>query len=316
MNKKVRSILTFGLAISCTSFFASCAVQKAEALDPAPDLVYVDFFDNYLREEFTLSSGFAGKGNNLIYKTVEVERGGKVNKPEDPERKNYDFIGWYKEEKCLNEWDFNTVIEKNTRLFAKWEFASEEVEPEPEYTPPSTVLNNDADTDYVIDSIMHFKVENSKIDVSTAALMKLEASKENVLPLMEYRVKDGKTITATYSDSTITVICGDNEESIKVVDASEEFVVKTTDYEKKAKNYETNALEEESYHVMLAGSSSIEFWESSKEDLEPIVSYNHGIGGTTIENWTECLNQRLVYPYKPKSSGLRFCIWLEASRES
>ena len=70
MNKKVRSILTFGLSLSCMTFFASCTIQKAEALDPAPDLVYVDFFDNYLREEFTLSSGYSGKGNNLIYKTV------------------------------------------------------------------------------------------------------------------------------------------------------------------------------------------------------------------------------------------------------
>ena len=51
---------------------------------------------------------------------------------------------------------------------------------------------------------------------------------------------------------------------------------------------------------MLAGSSSIEFWTSSKEDLDPIVSYNHGIGGTTIEQWDTCLNQRLVFPYKPK----------------
>ena len=73
-----------------------------------------------------------------------------------------------------------------------------------------------------------------------------------------------------------------------------------TNYESKAKKYETKALEEESYHVMLAGSSSIEFWESSKEDLEPIVSYNHGIGGTTIEEWDNKLNQRLVFPYKPK----------------
>ena len=31
-----------------------------------------------------------------------------------------------------------------------------------------------------------------------------------------------------------------------------------------------------------------------------VVTYNHGIGGTTVEDWTEKLNQRLVYPYKPK----------------
>ena len=51
---------------------------------------------------------------------------------------------------------------------------------------------------------------------------------------------------------------------------------------------------------MLAGSSSIEFWSNSKTDLAPIVSYNHGIGGTTIEQWENKLNQRLVFPNKPK----------------
>ena len=30
----------------------------------------VDFFNNYLREDFTLSTGFKGRGNNIIYKTV------------------------------------------------------------------------------------------------------------------------------------------------------------------------------------------------------------------------------------------------------
>ena len=84
------------------------------------------------------------------------------------------------------------------------------------------------------------------------------------------------------------------------MDESTRYTLTNSTYETKAKNYESNAVEEESYHVMLAGSSSIEFWENSKEDLAPIVSYNHGIGGTTVEEWNQYLNQRLVYPYKPK----------------
>ena len=300
MNKKVRSILTFGVAISCMTFFASCAAQKAEATTPEIDSVYVDFFDNYLREEFTLSSGFSGRGNNLIYKTVEVVKGEKVSKPDDPKRKNYDFMGWYQEEKCLTSWDFNNAVNNNLRLFAKWEYSSAEEDPEPEYTPPSTVLDDSATTDYVIDSIMHFKVENGVIKVSSAALAKLNASKDNALPLMEYRVKNGKTITATFNNNVITVTCGDKVETIQVKDDTINLIINNTNYETKALKYEAKALEEESYHVMLAGSSSIEFWESSKEDLMPIVSYNHGIGGTTIENWDTCLNKRLVYPYKPK----------------
>ena len=137
MNKKLRRACTFGLALSCMTFFTSCGVLEANATTPEVQTYYVDFFNNYLREEFTLSSGFVGKGNNIIYKTVEVAEGALVPKPENPERKNYDFSGWFKEEECVNEWDFTTdLVIKNTRLFAKWTFASEEVETEPEYTPP------------------------------------------------------------------------------------------------------------------------------------------------------------------------------------
>ena len=298
MNKKLRLGCTLGLALSCT-LVAACNAYKNVSAEPITTC-FVDFFDNYLREEFVLSSGYSGRGNNIIYTTVAVPMNTKVSKPADPTRKKYDFAGWYTEEKCINEWNFDTLVTKNTRLFAKWTVSSAEADPEPEYTPPSTVLDDSAATDYVIDSIMYFKVENNSVRVSTAALAKLNANKDNVLPLMEYRVKNGKTMTATFENNAITVRCCDATQVISVIDDSLNLTMADTNYENKAKKYEAKALEEDSYHVMLAGSSSIEFWESSKEDLEPIVSFNHGIGGTTIEDWDTKLNKRLVYPYKPK----------------
>ena len=163
------------------------------------------------------------------------------------------------------------------------------------------MLDNSATTDYVINSVMNFKISGRQVKLPTSALSKLEANKTGVLSLLEYKVKSGKTITATYENKVITVTCGSNVETINVKDDSLNLVVDNSTYETKAKKYEAKIDEEnENYHVMLAGSSSIEFWESSKEDLAPVVSYNHGIGGTTIEEWTEKLNQRLVYPYKPK----------------
>ena len=301
MNKKLRLAFTLGLALSCMTFFVSNVAGQSVASGESIQRYLVDFFENYLREDFTLSSGYIGKGNNLLYKTVEVQEDQLVAKPEDPVRASYDFVGWYKEEECINEWNFATdVVRKNTRLFAKWEFTSAEVEPEPEYTPPSTVLEETAAVDYEIDSVMNFKIVSNTIKVSSVAIAKLEANKDNVLPLMEYRVKASKTINAAYSDNFITVTCGEATQTIKVDNDSINLVINNSTYETKAKNYEAKALEEDSYHVMLAGSSSIEFWDNSKEVLDPIVSYNHGIGGTTIEEWDTCLNKRLVYPYKPK----------------
>ena len=49
---------------------------------------------------------------------------------------------------------------------------------------------------------MHFKVNNNVLNLPTAALAKLDANKDNVLPLMEYRVKASKTITAVYAGSS------------------------------------------------------------------------------------------------------------------
>ena len=301
MNKKVQLLATLGLIVSCASvLIVKDNIQPTNAAEDT--IYYVDFFHNYLRENFTLSNGFKGMGNSLLYKTLEVAENNLVTKPEDPTRRNYEFQGWYKEAECENVWDFtNEKVNKNTRLFAKWGFAQQEEQVEPEYTPPSTVLDDSAATDYVIDSIMYFKVNSNIVKLPTAGLMKLEASKDNVLPLMEYRVKNGKTITATYESNIITVTCNGVTQTIQVKDDSTSYIVTSnTNYETKAKNYEKKAVEEESHHVMLAGSSSIEFWTSSKEDMDPVVSYNHGIGGTTIEEWNECLNQRLVFPYKPK----------------
>ena len=277
------------------------AMHANYATEPTLKTCQVDFFNNYLREEFELSNGTKGRGNNLLYKSVEAKQESLLEKPVDPVRARYEFQGWYLETDCITEWNFESdKVSGNMRLFAKWGYAQADEGNEPPYTPPSTVLAESAANSYELDSVMYFKVNNNVLSLPTAALAKLEANKDNILPLMEYRVKASKTISAVYTNSQIIISCDGEIRNITVRDDSMNLKMDNTNYETKAKKYEAKALEEESYHVMLAGSSSIEFWESSKEDLMPIVSYNHGIGGTTIEEWDNKLNQRLVFPYKPK----------------
>ena len=301
MKNKIKLIGTLGLSIAC----AAIVIGTAQRLSPNNawfKLYYVDFFNNYLREDFELSDGTKGKGNNIVYLTIQVGEGDKVEKPADPVRARYEFQGWYLEEACENVYDFNQEVTGNLRLFAKWGIAQEDEGQEPPYTPPSTVVPDEAGIDYMIDSIMNFKINGGVVKLPTAAIARLEANKDNVLPLMEYRVKSDITMTATYASNAITVKIGEQTNTITVRDDSANYIVTSnSNYETKAKKYEDKIEEEnENYHVMLAGSSSIEFWESSKQDLMPVVSYNHGIGGTTIEEGDEKLNQRLVFPYKPK----------------
>ena len=304
MNKKhLTTFLVLGLAFA----ISACSSEKKSEVK---NVYHVDFFNNYLRQDFIIAEGYGARGNNVVYKTVEVEPDNLVAKPEDPTRKNFEFKGWFKEEKCENSWNFESEkVTKDTRLFAKWGLSESGDIVEPTYTPPSTVLPDSEANDYVINSIMNFKIETNTLKVTTGALTRLEANKTNILPLMEYKVKAGKTFTATYDANVITVTCNGSVQNINVVDDSATYQITNEDdkdnyatYETKAKKYEAKIADEESenYHVMLAGSSSIEFWSNSKTDLAPIVSYNHGIGGTTIEQWENKLNQRLVFPNKPK----------------
>ena len=304
MSKKLKLFTIIGVALS--SLLIGCAAKNVAADESAPLMHRVDFFNNYLREDFVLSNGTKGKGNNLLYRTVEVENGTFLSKPDDPYRKNYDFKGWFKEEACENEWDFTSdMVLKDLRLYAKWGYAEVQEDQEPEYIPPSEI-DNSLVGNYLLISVMNFKINDGVVKLPTAAINKLEsyAASNNglVLDLIEYKVKGSvSTIDATYENKVITFKCANQTETIQVKDDSLNLTLDNSTYETKAKNYEAKIdSEKENYHVMLAGSSSIEFWTSSKEDLNPVVSYNHGIGGTTIEEWDEKLNARLVYPYKPK----------------
>ena len=309
MNKKIKIFLIPTLAVSSLAAFTLSGSLK-DVLAEEGKTYHVDFYSNYVRANFTLSNGTTGTGNNLLFKTIDVNENSLVSKPSEiPTRKRYEFIGWFKDQACQTAWNFESdKVTGNTRLYAGWDISHEPDIVEPSYTPPSTVLDEGASEDYVFTSLMNFKPDGSAIKVSGSALTKLVANKDNVLPLMEYKVKASKTMTATYDANTLTIrINGEVVKSYTITNNSANYTITADDskdyykdYEAKAAKYEAKALEEESYHVMLAGSSSIEFWDTSKQDLDPVVSYNHGIGGTTIEMWTNKLNQRLVYPYKPK----------------
>ena len=59
-------------------------------------------------------------GSSIDDQTIVYE--GKVVKPSDPTKDNYDFKGWYKDSGYSTEFDFNTeIITSATTIYAKWE---------------------------------------------------------------------------------------------------------------------------------------------------------------------------------------------------
>lgn len=67
--------------------------------------------------EYTVT--FNTKGGNEIENAI-VKEGSTVTKPEDPEKKNNTFDGWYTDEKLKNAYDFTTAVTTDITLYAKW----------------------------------------------------------------------------------------------------------------------------------------------------------------------------------------------------
>jgi uncharacterized repeat protein (TIGR02543 family) len=101
---------------------------------------------------------FAGEEINIEPQTIEY--GKLVTQPENPERTNYTFGGWFTDNNSfLNEWDFETdAVTQDTTLWAKWNinihtitFAGEEINIEPqtiEYGKLVTQPENPERTNY------------------------------------------------------------------------------------------------------------------------------------------------------------------------
>uniref|UniRef100_UPI0028BE6A06 InlB B-repeat-containing protein n=1 Tax=Psychrobacillus sp. TaxID=1871623 RepID=UPI0028BE6A06 len=68
----------------------------------------------------TYTLTFSSNGGTIVdVQTIAYSE--KVRIPLTPTRKGYTFVGWYKEAKLINKWNFSTdVVTENTTLFAKW----------------------------------------------------------------------------------------------------------------------------------------------------------------------------------------------------
>ena len=281
----------------------SACQEKAVVQDNAH---YAFFMWNYPRMSAETPNGFIETADNMVYEKKVIEIGQTFTAPtKDPERANYEFQGWFKEKSCENLWNFASDIpEHSVYLYAKWGVTQEEEYIEPEYTYPETIIT---DANYRVTGILNMPIKNNNsVDLTAAAIGRLKASATDVSFAINYERKQDVTLTsATYDESThkvhVAVSSGETWDiTVNDVTAALSIASDNTYYETKAVNYEKD-LDIDNYHIALAGSSSMENWSTSAEDMAPIVTFNHGIGGTTVEQWTDKLLQRLVLPYSPKA---------------
>ena len=269
--------------------------------------ITVSYFYNLGKEEMEFGSGNTATGSTTAIQIDKIEKGTKATRPsKDPVRVNYDFAGWHTHESEESLYDFNKNVDSNLALYAHWSKTQEDEFVEPEYIEPSKI-DDSLDTLVSITGVLNLPVVDGKVLVSYSALLRIENDKNDVTGILNYKVKSDVELVASYDTGTKKISYhatkGSEEQNgeITIQNNTSNLVIENTTYENKAKNYEDMGLEIEDHHIMLAGSSSIENWSHSTEDLNPLTTYNHGIGGTTVEQWKNKLNQRLVYPYSPKT---------------
>ena len=69
-------------------------------------------------KQYTVRFNMNGHGTQIPAQTVPA--GQLLERPDDPVDEAYDFIGWYTEEELENEYDFETPVKADFRLYAKW----------------------------------------------------------------------------------------------------------------------------------------------------------------------------------------------------
>lgn len=63
---------------------------------------------------------FTDTDHRVYYVNYNVEENHKVSKPSDPSRNHYNFDDWYTDSSYKTKFDFNTLINQDTTIYAKW----------------------------------------------------------------------------------------------------------------------------------------------------------------------------------------------------
>ena len=265
------------------------------------DTFTVRFLANIPDVVVKLGSGFDANSINILYEAVDVKLNEKVIAPDtNPVRVGYDFKGWCLDTNGENLFDFDTPINANVTLYAKWERSDDstiDTFEEPKLSFKEKI--DDSIEDINITGVLNMPVNSNNVNLTTVGLAKLENNATDVKELLNYSINSNRKInSATFANNKITVTL-DNEKVIEINTINTAYPVNNSYYETKAVNYEKN-VEFGPYNVVLGGSSSMENWTTSTEDIKPITTINVGIGGTTVEQWNDSLAYRLIYPYNPR----------------
>ena len=100
-------------------YLGDTLVEDDRATTLARDVFVGDNSEYGIKIIETYDVTFNTRGGDSI-SAQNIERGKKVNKPSDPSRENYDFVNWYTDELFTQLFNFETEINKDYNLYARW----------------------------------------------------------------------------------------------------------------------------------------------------------------------------------------------------
>ena len=306
--KKIGIALILTICVLCATILPACT--NSEQYSYTPLAASVRYLLNVPGETVTLSSGREAIAEDVLFYVQSVKTGDVVTPPtEEPKRSGYVFKGWATDQDGTETFDFTKPLTGSVNLFAKWE-RDEGTTTQESYTEPRLTFTEKIDDSKSFDlyGVCNQKIANGAVDLTTAAINRLTAKATNVKELLNYTRASATAVkSATYADGVVSVTytAGGVDTKIDVtvndVTATEKYVMTNETYENKAKKYESTDFEGyASYNVIMGGSSSMENWSTSVDDMQPVTTKNVGIGGTSAIQWLT-LSDRLIMPYNPRT---------------
>ena len=300
--KKYLIILVFPLLlVSCKENEVMTSNQETEQTNYT-----VRYLANIPKESVSLSSNREAVGENLLFYTEQVKKGEKITKIEEtPKRVDYIFAGWFEDSAATIAYDFTKEVNANLNLYAGWTRDIQSTEVKYQEPKLSFVEKIDDSVEGLnLETVCNFPISENAVGLPSLGIAKLLANKDDVKELLGYSINSNTSITsAKYVDGNIEIAYQEasiaKQLSVEVNDDTNKYVVNNKNYENKALNYE-KVVDYAPYNIVLGGSSSMENWKNSAEDMQPLTTINVGIGGTTVEQWTNSLAPRLIYPYNPR----------------
>ena len=317
--KKISKIITL-LMFSAFIFGCSGSNGKTPVTPSQKDEFTVRFLDNLESSLITPSNMEATSFNNVVY-SVNVKAGTKVTPPIVSLRPTpgYKFDDWYLEKECKNVYDFDTLIYSNLTLFAGYVRDSEAVIID-DYTEPELhfveKINEGLGLPLVVQGVLNAPLEDTfgydanyqhtnSVKLPASGIKKLRDNAQDCLRYLNYERKSNLSeLKASFNSSIIHLEfkfdSHDYDVNIRVIQVYYPLSSNST-FESKASRYEEKDYAD--FGIIMGGSSSMENWTTSVEDMHPITSYNIGIGGSKVEDWKDYMNYRVVYPNNPRGVG-------------